>query len=236
MSEIPAYRRVLLKLSGEALMGERPFGFDMAAIDVIADDVRMVHAAGVQLGIVVGAGNLIRGASTAGINRVNADYMGMLSTVVNALALRDRLAAAGVDARVMSAIPLAPVCEAYARDRALRHLEDGRVVVLAAGTGNPFFTTDTAATLRAAELGCDALLKGTQVDGVYEADPKREPGARRYEQISYDEVLALNLKVMDATAIALARETGMRILVFSMHSKGAFYEAVLGRGKFTAIG
>jgi uridylate kinase len=228
-------RRILLKLSGEALMGERAHGHDPAAIARIAGQIKGAHDLGFDVSVVVGAGNILRGAAMREIDRVTADYMGMLATIINALALAGHLERLGVVARVQSALPVAAGCEPYNRDRALDHLERRRVVVFAAGTGNPFFTTDTAATLRACEMRCDILLKGTQVDGVYSADPKTDPGATRYERLSFEDVLAQNLKVMDSTAIALARENHLPIIVFSIHAPNALAEVLAGHGRFTTI-
>ncbi len=237
MASGPKYRRVLLKISGEALMGPREFGLDPVVVDRIAADVHAVHAMGVQVSLVVGGGNIFRGISgaTAGIERTTADYMGMLGTVINSLAMQSSLERMGVATRVQSAIPMATVCEPYIRRRAERHMEKGRVVIFAGGTGNPFFTTDTAAALRASEMGCDALMKGTKVDGVYSADPEKDPNAQRYERLSYHDVLAKDLKVMDASAVALARENNIPILVFSIQNAGAFAEHIEGKGKFTLI-
>ena len=237
MSMTPKYRRVLVKVSGEALMGEGQFGIDVATVDRIARDVAEAAATGVQLCMVVGGGNIFRGlaGSAKGIDRATADYMGMLATVMNALALQAGLERAGVQARVQSAIAMNNVCEPYIRRRAICHMEKGRVVIFAAGTGNPFFTTDTAAALRAAEMGCDALLKATQVDGVYSADPKKDPKAVRYDSLSYHEVLARDLKVMDASAISVSRENGIPILVFSLGDPGALAEVLAGRGRATVI-
>jgi uridylate kinase len=231
------YRRVLLKISGEALMGEHGFGLDAATVQHIANDARAVHELGVELCMVVGGGNIFRGLSgaAAGIERTTADHIGMLATVINALALQSALENMGVHTRVQSAIAMDTVCEPYIRRRAVRHMEKGRIVIFAAGTGNPFFTTDTAAALRAAETGCDAILKATQVDGVYSADPNRVAGAVRYERLSYLDVLARDLKVMDASAIALARENGIPVLVFSIRTPGAFVDVVQGKGRFTII-
>ncbi len=231
------YERVLLKLSGEALMGAQPYGLDSVTVQQIAEDIFAVHRTGVQICVVVGAGNIFRGMAgvAAGIDRVTADGMGMLATVINALGLQSCLEELGVTTRVLSAIPMQTICEPYIRRRATRHMEKGRVVICAAGSGNPYFTTDTAATLRAAELGCDALLKGTQVDGVYSDDPKKNSLAERFARLSYDRVLSEGLKVMDAAAIALARENSIPILVFSIHIPGAFPEVVCGRGTFTVI-
>jgi uridylate kinase len=232
-----SYSRVLLKLSGEALMGGQDFGIDINTVSRIAHDIRTVVRSGVQVAVVIGGGNIFRGIEGAadGMERAAADYMGMLATVMNALALQGALERQGVYTRVQSAIPMTTVCEPYIRRRAVRHLEKGRVVIFAAGTGNPFFTTDTAATLRAAEMGCDVICKGTQVDGVYAADPHLVPGAERFERLSFGEVLAKDLKVMDATAVALARENKIPILVFSIHNSGAFADVVGGRGQFTLI-
>ena len=231
------YRRVLLKMSGEALLGDRQFGHDRRVLQALADEVRAAHAMGVEICLVIGGGNIIRGSAMAatGVERATADYMGMLGTVINALAVQSVIEQTGLPTRVMSAIPMSSVCEPYIRRRAIRHLEKGRVVIFAAGTGNPFFTTDTAAALRAAEMGCDALLKGTQVDGVYSADPKRNPDAHRFERLSYLEVLAKDLKVMDASAISLARESSIPIIVFSVHAPGAFARVLRGQGPHTLI-
>ena len=230
-------RRVLLKLSGEALMGERDYGLDRAALDRIVEDIRKVHEDGVQVCLVVGAGNIFRGVSEAarGIDRASADYMGMLATVINCLALQSALERLSVATRVQSAIPMATVCEPYIRRRALRHIEMGRIVIFAAGTGNPFFTTDTAASLRASEMACDALLKGTKVDGVYDADPEIDSTAKRFDHLTFHDVLTRDLKVMDAAAISLARENDIPIVVFSIRQAGAFAEVVQGKGRFTTI-
>ena len=237
MPRKPKYRRVLLKLSGEGLMGEREYGLDPATVDRIADDIKEVYDKGVQLCLVIGAGNIFRGVSAAArsVERTSADYMGMLATVINSLAMQSVLESKGVHTRVQSAIPMATVCEPYIRRRAVRHMEKGRVVIFAAGTGNPFFTTDTAAALRAVEMNCDALLKGTQVDGVYDADPKKKKSAKRYRKLSYHEVLSKNLKVMDTAAVALARENEVPILVFSIHNPGGLADVVFGGGTFTII-
>ena len=237
MPDTPRYKRVLLKVSGEALMGRRDYGLDTETVNAIAADVGAVVAIGVEVCLVIGGGNIFRGVSGAagGMDRAQADYMGMLATVMNALAMQNALERVGVPTRVQSAIPMASVCEPYIRRRAERHMEKGRVVIFGAGTGNPFFTTDTAAALRAAEMGCDALLKGTQVDGVYSDDPRKVPDATRYEQLSYHEVLANDLKVMDAAAISLARENRLPIVVFNIHAAGAFAQVMRGEGKFTRI-
>jgi uridylate kinase len=237
MSTPTKYKRVLLKLSGEALMGDQGFGLDSATVDRIAEEIKAVHQNGTEVCLVIGAGNIFRGVSLAAANieRTTGDYMGMLATVLNALAMQSMLESKGVSTRVLSAIPMASVCEPYIRRRAVRHMEKGRVVIFAAGTGNPFFTTDTAAALRAVEMNCDAILKGTQVDGVYSADPKKDKTATRYEQLSYQEVLTKNLQVMDTSAIALARENAVPILVFSIHNPGAFADVVDGKGTYTTI-
>jgi uridylate kinase len=231
------YRRVLLKISGEALMGDRRFGLDTKTVDRIAADVKAVHDLGVQISLVIGGGNIFRGVEVAaqGLERGTADYMGMLATVINALAMQGALERIGVHTRVQSAIPMSTVCEPYIRRRAIRHMEKGRVVIFAAGTGSPYFTTDTAAALRAVEVGCDALLKGTQVDGVYSADPHKVADAVRYDRLSYKDVLARDLNVMDASAISLSRENGIPILVFSLHNSGAFADVIAGRGRYTVI-
>ena len=238
MSEArPTYRRILLKVSGEVLMGDAPFGIDLATLDATAQDIAAVVEQGFQLCLVVGGGNIFRGVSLAGkgMERASADYMGMLATVMNALALQGALEKAGVHTRVQSAIPMDAVCEPYIRRRALRHLEKGRVVIFAAGLGAPFFTTDTPAALRAAEMGCDALFKGTSVDGVYTADPKVDSGATRYDQLSYQEVLAKDLRVMDASAIALMRDNAIPIVVFSIRERGNFLKVLTGQGVHTTI-
>jgi uridylate kinase len=237
MAATPKYRRVLLKVSGEALMGDGAFGIDIGTVDRIARDVKEAADSGSQICMVIGGGNIFRGlAGTAkGIDRATADYMGMLATVMNALAMQAALERAGLPCRVQSAIAMNNVCEPYIRRRAIRHMEKGRVVIFAAGTGNPFFTTDTAAALRAAEMACDAMLKATQVDGVYSADPKKDPKATRYESLSYHEVLARDLQVMDASAISLSRENRIPILVFSLHDQGALAQVLAGRGRATII-
>ena len=239
MSAAPkkGYRRVLLKISGEALMGEREFGLDPAVVERIGDEIQSVLRLGVEVCVVIGGGNIFRGVSGAatGMERATADYMGMLATVINALSMQGALERKNVQTRVQSALPISAVCEPYIRRRAVLHMENGRVVIFAAGTGNPFFTTDTAAALRATEMGCDALLKATKVDGVYTADPVKDPKAVRYERLSYMECLSKDLKVMDASAISLARENRIPILVFSIHNHGAFAEVVQGLGRFTII-
>jgi len=234
----PTYRRVLLKVSGEVLMGDAPFGIDMATLDAVAQDIAMVVAAGFELCLVVGGGNIFRGVSMAGrgMERASADYMGMLATVMNSLAVQSALEKLGVNTRVQSAIPMDAVCEPYIRRRALRHLEKGRVVIFAAGLGAPFFTTDTPAALRAAEMGCDALLKGTSVDGVYTADPKKDPAAKRLERLTYQDVLARDLRFMDASAISLMRDNAIPILVFSIRERGNLLKVLTGKGVHTTIG
>jgi len=237
MSSSPKYKRVLLKLSGEALMGSLEYGLETQTVERICKEVKTVHDMGIQTSLVIGAGNIFRGVvgAAAGIERTTADYMGMLATVINALAVQSMLENIGVNTRVLSAIPMSTVCESYIRRRAVRHMEKGRVVIFAAGTGNPFFTTDTAAALRAAEMGCEALIKGTQVDGVYDSDPKTNPDAKRYDQLSYQDVLSKNLKVMDTSAVALSRENNIPILVFSIHNQGDFAKVVCGEGTFTTV-
>jgi uridylate kinase len=236
-SRAPRYRKVLLKISGEVLMGDQGFGIDMKTVDAVAAEVAEVVQHGVELCLVIGGGNIFRGLSPAarGMERSSADYMGMLATVMNALAMQSALEKIGVTTRVQSAIPMQTVCEPYIRRRAMRHLEKGRVVIFAAGTGNPYFTTDTAAALRAAEMGCDALFKGTSVDGVYTADPKKHPDAERYDRLSYLEVLSRDLKVMDASAISLMRENGIPIVVFSIRQRGALLDVLMGEGVHTVI-
>jgi uridylate kinase len=233
----PVYKRVLLKISGEALMGGLSYGIDPEMVDRVAGEIESVSKAGTEVCLVIGGGNIFRGisAAAAGMERATGDYMGMLATVMNSLAMQSALERREIPTRVLSALPIAAVCEPYIRRRAMRHMEKGRVVIFAAGTGNPFFTTDTAAALRASEMGCDALLKATKVDGVYDADPMKVPTANRYERLSYMDVLTRDLKVMDASAISLARENEIPILVFSIHNNGAFAEVVHDRGRFTII-
>lgn len=238
MAKTPKYRRVLLKLSGEALMGDGKFGIDHDTVKRMAGEIMEVRDQGSEICLVVGGGNIFRGlsAEATGIDRASADYMGMLATVMNALAMQNALESMGVETRVQSAITMVSVCEPYVRRRARRHMEKGRVVIFAAGTGNPFFTTDTAAALRAAEMSCDALLKGTKVDGVYSADPKKDASAERYDQLDYMDVLQRDLKVMDAAAISLCRENKIPIVVFSIQTAGALAEIVAGGGRRTIIG
>lgn len=237
MTDALRYKRVLLKVSGEALMGGRSYGIDLETVDQIAGDVKQGVGTGAEVCLVIGGGNIFRGlsASASGMDRASADYMGMLATVMNALAMQNALEKIGVPTRVQSAIPMNAICEPYIRRRAARHMEKGRVVIFAAGTGNPFFTTDTAAALRANEMQCDALFKGTQVDGVYSADPKKDKSAVRYERLTHHEVLARDLKVMDAAAISLARENNIPIVVFDIHHKGNFVLALQGKAQSTVI-
>jgi len=237
---IPAgsrYRRLLLKLSGEALMGKNAYGIDMAVCTRLARDIKEATATGTEIAVVVGGGNIFRGLAGAarGMDRSTADYMGMLATVMNALAFQNALEQEGVPARVLSAIPMPTVCEAYVRPKALHHIERGRVVVFAAGTGNPYFTTDTTAVLRGIEMGCDAVAKATQVDGVYSADPKKDAAAVRYDRLTYDEVLQRNLQVMDMAAIALARDNGMPLVVFSIEESGNIARVLAGEARATTI-
>ena len=231
------YPRVLLKISGESLMGQRSYGIDPEMVATVAREVRDVIDSGVETCLVIGGGNIFRGVSgaAAGMERATGDYMGMLATVMNALAMQNALEALDVPTRVLSALPISAVCEPYIRRRAMRHLEKGRVVIFAAGTGNPFFTTDTAAALRASEMGCAALLKGTRVDGVYSADPEKDPDATRYDSLSYLQVLSEDLRVMDASAVSLARENNIPILVFSIEDSGGFERVLQHKGKFTIV-
>jgi len=235
--EKPVYGRILLKLSGEGLMGSEPYGIDTGVLREIAEQIAEVHKLGTQIALVIGGGNIFRGVSAAsgGMDRSTADYMGMLATVINALAMQDALEKFGIPTRVQSAIDMKEVAEPYIRRRAIRHLEKGRIVIFAAGTGLPFFTTDTTAALRASEIGAQVLMKATKVDGVYESDPAKNPHALRYERISFSEVLNRNLKVMDATAISLAREEKMRIVVFNLNTKGNIRKAVLGEPVGTVV-
>ncbi|MDC7681862.1 UMP kinase [Asticcacaulis sp. BYS171W] len=233
----PTYKRILLKISGEVLMGEQGFGIDMNTVKAVAEEVAEVARMGVELCLVIGGGNIFRGLSKAavGMERSSADYMGMLATVMNALAMQNALEKLDVDTRVQSAIQMNSVCEPFVRRRAMRHLEKGRVVIFAAGTGAPYFTTDTAAALRAAEMNCDALFKGTSVDGVYTADPKKDPSAERYERLSYMDVLSKDLRVMDASAVSLMRENDIPIVVFSIREPGALKKVITGQGVHTVI-
>lgn len=237
MSDKPRYKRVLLKASGEALMGEQGFGIDVSVADRIASDIAEARALGVQVGVVIGGGNIFRGVAVAskGGDRVTGDHMGMLATVINSLALRTSLVKLGVDAVVLSAIAMPELCESFSQRQATAYIGQGKVVIFAGGTGNPFFTTDSAAALRAAEIGADALFKGTQVDGVYSADPKKDPDATRFDTITHDEVLREGLAVMDTAAIALARENNIPIIVYSIHEKGGFGAILRGEGHFTLV-
>jgi len=237
MAKTLKYNRVLLKVSGEALMGDKAYGIDVAMTDKIAGEVKKAHEGGLQVCLVIGGGNIFRGLSAAasGIERSTADYMGMLATVMNALAMQSALERQGVSTRVMSAIPMTTVCEPYIRRRAVRHLDKNRVVIFAAGTGNPYFTTDTAAALRAAEMHCDALLKGTQVDGVYDSDPKTNKDAKRYDTLSHMDVISKELKVMDTSAVTLMKENNIPIIVFSIHKPDSFENVMKGKGVCTII-
>jgi uridylate kinase len=231
------YKRILVKVSGEVLMGDSAFGIDMPTVEAVAQDLKQVADSGIELCLVIGGGNIFRGLAGAakGMERASADYMGMLATVMNALAMQDALERIGVSTRVQSAIPMPTVCEPLIRRRAERHLEKGRVVIFAAGTGNPFFTTDSGAALRAAEMKCDALFKGTSVDGVYTADPKKDKTAERFDHLTYHDVLSKDLKVMDASAISLMRENGIPIVVFSIRERGNLMNVVRGEGVHTVI-
>lgn len=233
----PKYQRILLKLSGEVLMGGQNFGIDPLYVARLAEEVKAAKETGLEMCLVIGGGNIFRGISGAakGLDRTTGDYMGMLATVMNALAMQNALEQLGVETRVQSAIPMASICEPYIRRRAERHLGKGRIVIFAAGTGNPFFTTDTGAALRAAEMNCDALLKGTSVDGVYDRDPKLFPKANRFDTISYGRVLADDLKVMDATAVALCRENAIPIVVFSIRERGNLARVLTGQGVQTIV-
>jgi len=238
MTAQPKFRRILLKLSGEGLMGQQEYGLDERVVERLAKEIKVAHDAGLEICLVIGGGNIFRGVTgaTRGMDRATADHMGMLATVINALAVQDALERVGISCRVQSAIPMSAVCEPYIRRRAIRHMEKGRVVVFAAGTGNPFFTTDTAAALRAAEMNCDVLMKATQVDGVYSADPKTNPEAVRYDRLTFTEVLVKGLNVMDTSAIALARENNIPILVFSLHEERSLGRVLEGeKGLFTII-
>ena len=237
MTSKPLFKRVLLKASGEALMGSQGFGIDVAVVDRIAQDIAEVRGMGVEVGVVVGGGNIFRGVAVAskGGDRVTGDHMGMLATVINALALATSLRKLGIDTEVLSAISMPEICQSFSQRAALHHLEKGRVVIFAGGTGNPFFTTDSAAALRAAEMGAEAILKGTQVDGIYSADPKLYPEATRFDTLTHDEVLNKGLAVMDVAAVALARENSIPIVVFSIHEKGAFAKIMVGGGRATIV-
>ena len=236
-TEMTKYKRVMLKISGEALMSDLGFGLHPPTVQRIAREIESVHALGVEICMVIGGGNIFRGlqGSAEGMERTTADYMGMLATVMNALAMQSALEDLGVFTRVISAIPMDQVCEPYIRRRAVRHLEKSRVCIFAAGTGNPYFTTDTAATLRANEMACEAIFKGTKVDGVYDKDPEKFSDARRFDTVSYDEVLAQHLGVMDASAIALARDNDLPIFVFSLDEPGGFRGILAGEGTYTKV-
>ncbi len=231
------YKRVMLKMSGEVLMGGKEYGLDPETVKRVAEDIKEVVDLGIEVCVVVGAGNIFRGVSGAasGMDRTTADYMGMLGIVINALALQNALENMNVDTRVQSAIRMDAICEPYIRRRAMRHMAKGRVVIFAAGTGNPYFTTDTGAALRASEMDCDAIFKGTKVDGVYSADPQKFPDAERYDRISYIDVLTRDLKVMDATAISLARENNIPIVIFNVRDEGNFAQVVQSKGRFTVV-
>ncbi|EKF43761.1 UMP kinase [Nitratireductor indicus] len=237
MNDTPRFRRVVLKASGEALMGEQGFGIDVSVVDRIAADIAEARKFGVEVGVVIGGGNIFRGVAVAskGGDRVTGDHMGMLATVINSLALRTSLTKLGVDAVVLSAIAMPELCESFSQRQAMAYMNAGKVVIFAGGTGNPFFTTDSAAALRAAEIGADALFKGTQVDGVYTADPRREPDAKRYERVSHAQVIRDNLAIMDTAAIALARENHIPIIVFSIHEEGGFNAILKGGGHCTIV-
>jgi uridylate kinase len=233
----PAYQRVLLKLSGEALAGKKGSGVDLTILQDLAQDIKEIYSLGVQIAIVIGGGNIFRGmqASESGMDRASADYMGMLATVMNALALQDALEKAGVFTRVQSAIEMQEIAEPYIRRRAERHLEKNRVVIFAAGTGNPFFTTDTAAALRSCEIGANVLLKATKVDGIYDADPVKNPNAKKFEELRYIDVLSKGLEVMDSAAISLCMDNSMPIIVFNMNTRGAMRDVIMGKKVGTLI-
>lgn len=237
MASGPLYKRVLLKASGEALMGGQSFGIDVSVADRIAADIKEARDLGVEVGVVIGGGNIFRGVAVAsrGGDRVTGDHMGMLATAINSLALRTSLTKIGVDVVVLSAIAMPQICESFSQRKAMNYLNMGKVVIFAGGTGNPFFTTDSAAALRAAEIGADVLLKGTQVDGIYTADPKKDPTATRFDHLTHDEVLQRGLSVMDTTAIALSRENHIPIIVYSIHEKGGLTRVLQGKGCFTKV-
>ncbi len=237
MMDNPLYRRVLLKASGEALMGEQNFGIDMSVVDRLASDIAEVMSLGVEVGVVIGGGNIFRGLAVAskGVDRVTGDHLGMLATIMNSLVLRTSLQKLGIDAVVLSAIEIPELCENFSQRKATAYIDAGKIVIFAGGTGNPFFTNDSAAALRAAEIGADALFKGTQVDGVYSTDPKNDPNAIRFDRITHNEVIAKGLSIMDTTAIALARENNIPIIVYSIHEKGSFGEILKGGGRCTIV-
>ncbi|HPD83122.1 MAG: UMP kinase [Alphaproteobacteria bacterium] len=237
MGKKPEYKRILLKMSGEVLMGENEFGLDPTTVNRVAEDIKEAVESGIEVCVVVGAGNIFRGVSGAaqGMDRTTADYMGMLGIVINALALQNALENIEIKTRVMSAIPMSAICEPYIRRKAMRHMEKGRVVIFAAGTGNPYFTTDTAAALRASEMNCDALLKGTKVDGIYDCDPQLNKEAKRFDSLTYMDVLTKDLKVMDATAVSLARENNIPIVVFNVRERGNLAKTLNGTGTCTTV-
>ncbi len=237
MTDTPQYKRILLKASGEALMGGQSFGIDVSVVDRIAMDIADARAMGVEVGIVIGGGNIFRGVAVAsrGGDRVTGDHMGMLATAINSLALRTSLSKLGVEAVMLSAIAMPQICESFSQRKAISYMNQGKVVIFAGGTGNPFFTTDSAAALRAAEIGADVLIKGTQVDGIYSADPKKDPTATRFDRLTHQEVLNRGLSVMDTTAVALARENHVPIIVYSIHEKGGLVNILNGTGRFTVV-
>lgn len=237
MTDTPQYKRILLKASGEALMGGQSFGIDVSVVDRIAMDIADARTMGVEVGIVIGGGNIFRGVAVAsrGGDRVTGDHMGMLATAINSLALRTSLTKLGVDAVMLSAIAMPQICESFSQRKAISYMNQGKVVIFAGGTGNPFFTTDSAAALRAAEIGADVLIKGTQVDGIYSADPKKDPTATRFDRLTHQEVLNRGLSVMDTTAVALARENHVPIIVYSIHEKGGLVNILNGTGRFTVV-
>lgn len=231
------YKRVLLKISGESLMGVGAYGIDVSTVDRVAKEIAQACSLGVEVCLVIGAGNIFRGLSgaAAGMDRASADYMGMLATVMNSIAMQNSLERLNIQTRVQSAISMTEVCETYTRRRAIRHMEKGRIVIFAAGTGNPYFTTDTAAALRASEMDCDAIFKGTMVDGIYDKDPKKSNDAKKFESISFDEVLAINLKVLDSSAVSLARDNNIPIIVFSIQENDSFLNVIKGKGSFSIV-
>lgn len=231
------FKRVLLKVSGEVLMGPQQYGIDLDTVGRLADEIAIAHKGGTQIALVIGGGNIFRGLAGAakGMDRVSADHMGIMATIMNALAMQGVLTSKGLDARVLSAIAMPTVCETYSRAKGVHHMEQARIVICAAGTGLPFFTTDTGAALRAAELRCDALLKGTSVDGVYDSDPKNNKAAKRFDRITFDDILAKNLRIMDPAAIALARDNGIPVTVFSIRETGNILRVLQGEGKFTTV-
>lgn len=231
------FKRILFKISGEAMMGDKPFGHDLEAINKISKEILKIYKLGVQICLVIGGGNIFRGVSVSNelMDRVNADQMGMLATVINGIALQNALERAGVETRMQTAIKMDNICEPYIRRKAIRHLEKGRVVIFVAGTGNPYFTTDTASVLRASEMNCDAIFKGTQVDGVYDKDPKKYNDAKRYNILTFDEAINKKLEIMDATAFTLARDTGIPIVVFKINEEDSVLKVINGEGKYTTV-